>query len=82
MVSLRLLDGFEVGRSRRPCGGEEGGIETVSFSGVKGGVVGFPERRQKRGPPWLGPIGHPFQRCVQRKLGRDSAQVGAEPNVQ
>jgi len=40
---LCLLDGFEIGRSRRPCGGEEAGVETVTFSYAESGVVGLPE---------------------------------------
>ena len=43
VVSLRLLDGFEIGRPRRPCGGEEGRIESVPFRGAESGVVGLPE---------------------------------------
>jgi len=43
MVRFSLLDGFEIRRSRRPCGREEGGIETVSFRRTESGVVGLSE---------------------------------------
>ena len=39
MVPLRLLDGFRIGGSRSPCGGEEGGIETAMLRGAESGVV-------------------------------------------
>ena len=44
MIPLCFLDGLEVGRSRRPCGGEEGGIEAVTLRGAESGVVALPER--------------------------------------
>ena len=70
MGPLRLLDRFEVGRSRRPCGREERCIETITFRGAEGGVIGLPEHLQELRPPWFGGEGHPFHRGVQRKLGR------------
>jgi len=45
VISLGLPDGLEVGGSRRPCGREECGIETVPFRGAPSGVIGLPEHR-------------------------------------
>jgi len=47
VITLCLLDGLEVGRSCRPCGGEEGGIEAVTLRGAESRVVGLPERGQQ-----------------------------------
>jgi len=67
MGPLRLFDRLEVGRSRRPCGCEERGIDTIAFRGAEGGVIGLPEHRQKLRPPWFGAESHPFHRGVKRK---------------
>ena len=43
MISLSLLNALEVGGPHRPCGGEEGGIETVTFRGAESGALGLPK---------------------------------------
>jgi len=35
VIPLCLLDGLEVSGPRRPCGGEEGGIDTIPFGGAE-----------------------------------------------
>jgi len=64
VIRLRLLDCLEVGGPRRPCGGQDSSVETVTFRGAKGGVVGLPEHSQELRPPGFGSIGHPVLRGV------------------
>ena len=47
MISLCFLDGLEVSGSHRPCGGEEGSIETIPFRGAECGAVGFSEHGEE-----------------------------------
>jgi len=81
MIPFCLLAGLKVGGPRRPCGGEEGSIETISFRGAERRAIGLPKHRYELGPPRLGSICHPLQWSVQRELGHNSVQVGAEPGV-
>jgi len=73
VIPFCLLDGLEIGAPCHPCGGGEGGTETITFPGAESRDVGFSKHRQEFRPPRLGSIGHPLQRGVLRELGCNSS---------